>query len=75
MGKYFKKSDKKQFMLKISWEDDITRRREDMDFISSGKTNIVRTSTGVSSILFLTRESKIYNLKPPCNFFIIIIVI
>ena len=42
-----------------------------MNFISSGKNNILRAQR-VSKILFLTRENKIHIFKPPCNFLFIV---
>ena len=40
--------------------EDITRWREDMNFIFEWQNNI-------GNILFLPRENKIHIFKPPCN--------
>ena len=48
--------------------EDITRWREDMNFIFEWQNNILRTSAA-SKILFLPRENKIHIFKPPCNVF------
>ena len=51
--------------------EDITRWREDMNFIFEWQNNILRTSAA-SKILFLPRENKIHIFKPPCNVLFII---
>ena len=47
--------------------EDITRWREDMNFIFEWHNNILRTSAASSKILFLPRENKVQIFKPPCN--------
>ena len=52
--------------------EDITWWREDMNFISSGKTIFYERAQRVSKIYFLPRENKIHIFKPPCNVFFVI---
>ena len=52
--------------------EDITRWREDMNFIFACKTIFYERAQRVSKILFLPRENKIHIFKPPCNVLFII---
>ena len=47
--------------------EDITRWREDMNFIFEWQKNIYERAQRVSKIFFLPRENKFYNFKPLCN--------
>ena len=55
-------------LIYLYYIEDITRWREDMDFIFEWQNNILRTS----KISFLPRENKIHIFKPPCNVLFII---
>ena len=47
-----------------------------MNFISSGKTNILRASAESElNKLFLTRENKIHIFKPLCNFLLLLLLL
>ena len=53
--------------------EDITRWREDMNFIFECQYKIFyERAQRVSKILFLPRENKIHIFKPPCNVLFII---
>ena len=52
--------------------EDITRWREDMNFIFEWQNNIYERAQRVSKILFLPLENKIHIFKPPCNVLFII---
>ena len=57
----------------VIYIEDITRRREDMDFyFRVVKTIFYERAQRVSKILFLTQENKIHIFKSPCNFLFII---
>ena len=55
-------------IMKITmYIEDITRWREDMNFIFEWQTIFYERAQRVSKILFLPRENKIHIFKPPCN--------
>ena len=59
-------------LLNVCYIEDIKRWREDMNFISSGKNNILRpNAASESNIVFLPRENKIQIFKPLWNFFLL----
>ena len=52
--------------------EDITRWREDMNFIFEWQTIFYERAQRVSNILFLPRENKIHIFKWPCSVLFII---
>ena len=59
-------------MTRRIYIEDITRWREEMNFIFDGKTIFYSLAALVRKILSLPRENKIHIFKPPCNFLFII---
>ena len=56
----------------LNYIEDITRLREDMNFIFEWQNNIYERAQRESEILFLPRENKIHIFLPPCNVLFII---
>ena len=72
-GKYFQLPlavvDIRRRRILRSLIEDITRWREDMNFIFEWQIIFYEREERVSKILFLPRENKIHIFKPPCNVF------
>ena len=57
----------KVIALLYIYREDITRWREDMNFIFKWQKKFYERAQQVSKMLFLPREYKIHIFKPPCN--------